>query len=257
MRNDYYYLEHSGIKGMKWGQRLYQNKDGSLTPLGRVRYAARKRAADKKRRASLEKARTEKQRKAEYEAKKQKVLKGGSAEEILKYRGDLTDQEMRDAISRLGLEKQLKQLQPPKHPKAKAVFDVVVDKVILPAGKEVLAKQLNKGIDAGVKAVAGKFTKDSNNTTEKNDNSTKQTKDSNKQSSSNETKGTGATGFKGMKWDTRSNQTANEKAASEKASKAKDWFDDVIDAEYTVRDVVDNPRLTNTGMLYIGTLLDK
>lgn len=28
---------HSGVKGMKWGVRRYQNKDGSLTPLGKKR----------------------------------------------------------------------------------------------------------------------------------------------------------------------------------------------------------------------------
>lgn len=32
-------LTHWGIKGMKWGQRRYQNKDGSLTPAGEKRYA--------------------------------------------------------------------------------------------------------------------------------------------------------------------------------------------------------------------------
>ena len=32
-------LVHWGIKGMKWGRRRYQNKDGSLTPAGRKRYA--------------------------------------------------------------------------------------------------------------------------------------------------------------------------------------------------------------------------
>lgn len=32
-------LRHSGIIGMKWGVRRYQNKDGSLTELGRYRYA--------------------------------------------------------------------------------------------------------------------------------------------------------------------------------------------------------------------------
>lgn len=32
-------LYHWGIKGMKWGVRRYQNKDGTLTPAGRIRYA--------------------------------------------------------------------------------------------------------------------------------------------------------------------------------------------------------------------------
>lgn len=32
------YIEHSGVKDMKWGVRRYQNYDGSLTPLGRIHY---------------------------------------------------------------------------------------------------------------------------------------------------------------------------------------------------------------------------
>lgn len=34
----YEYIAHHGIKGMRWGVRNYQNEDGSLTPLGRARY---------------------------------------------------------------------------------------------------------------------------------------------------------------------------------------------------------------------------
>ena len=45
-------LYHWGVKGMKWGVRRYQNKDGSLTPAGRKRYAEPhedyKKAHDKK-----------------------------------------------------------------------------------------------------------------------------------------------------------------------------------------------------------------
>lgn len=33
-------LYHYGIKGMRWGVRRYENKDGTLTPLGKRRYTA-------------------------------------------------------------------------------------------------------------------------------------------------------------------------------------------------------------------------
>ena len=36
------FLAHFGTRGMKWGQRRYQNEDGSLTSLGRERYGSGK-----------------------------------------------------------------------------------------------------------------------------------------------------------------------------------------------------------------------
>lgn len=38
--NNHLYLAHHGIKGMKWGVRRFQNRDGSLTTAGKTRYSS-------------------------------------------------------------------------------------------------------------------------------------------------------------------------------------------------------------------------
>ena len=56
------YLEHFGIKGMKWGIRRYQNKDGSLTPAGKRRYSKPvSEMSDQELRAAINRLQMEKQ----------------------------------------------------------------------------------------------------------------------------------------------------------------------------------------------------
>lgn len=49
-------LEHYGLKGMKWGERRFQNKDGSLTPAGRQRYLVGQKQFNKQLRQDKQKA---------------------------------------------------------------------------------------------------------------------------------------------------------------------------------------------------------
>ena len=82
MANDLY-LQHYGVKGMKWGIRRYQNKDGTITNAGKRR--ARK--------DSSPESKIRQQRKAD-----------------LKNRRSLSDADLDKRINRLKKEKQFKEL---------------------------------------------------------------------------------------------------------------------------------------------------
>lgn len=117
-------LYHHGILGMKWG-----HKNGPPYPLGAGDHSTSEKKAGwfkslkakrtakklkKKRAKSLEKARIVRQKKAaekkahdELMKNKDKVLAKGSAKELMKYRGEITNQELKTALDRLDLEKKL------------------------------------------------------------------------------------------------------------------------------------------------------
>ena len=113
-------LEHYGIKGMSWYKHIFgewqkqaQYANGMDDPD----------APEKKTRA---------ERRAEaYEEGKQRALQSGSATDILKYKGDLTNQEMQAAVNRLNLERQLSEVMAKENyvktgwDKADEIFDKV------------------------------------------------------------------------------------------------------------------------------------
>lgn len=82
-------LTHWGIKGMKWGRRRYQNKDGSLTPEGKKRYADDDNSEEA------------------IKAKREKLLRSSNAEELYKNRHLLTTQEINERLQRIDTEQRL------------------------------------------------------------------------------------------------------------------------------------------------------
>lgn len=109
-------LYHHGVKGMKWGVRRYQNKDGSLTTLGkRVRNSKWHQPTVKQGKGKdnatpaqviLKNANTMTNGGKQINSAAKRMKKT----EVRDY-SNLTDAEIRDRVNRLNLERQLAQLE--------------------------------------------------------------------------------------------------------------------------------------------------
>lgn len=158
-------LCHWGVRGMKWGVRRYQNKDGSLTPAGRKKYKAemekvKKAEADlKRRRATKTKLDNLAARKKAVkdgndeldaaEASKKKGLFGrkkdkASDKNVKKSLKDMTDEELNAAVNRSRLEQQYKQLNPDPVPKKSRLVNEVLAPAAINSGKKFLEGLFDK-----------------------------------------------------------------------------------------------------------------
>ena len=166
-------MYHWGIKGMKWGVRRFQNKDGSLTDAGGKRYngsdyqpkkslgqkisdykkaSAKKKQLKKARDARAAKKEAEEKEKAEAEQRR-KDLNAGKIKAK-----DMTNEELKERTERLKAEKTYKQLQQETDTTskvasigkefAKKMWEQAIVPAATEAGKQILKDKL---IDAAKK----------------------------------------------------------------------------------------------------------
>ena len=112
-------LAHYGIRGMKWGVRRYQNKDGSLTAAGKKRYSGDGGNAGTTKSAT-------------------------SSSSGRKKVSEMTDDELNRAVRRLQLEQQYRQLNPEKVSAGQKFVNKVAKDVIIPAATTVARNAVQK-----------------------------------------------------------------------------------------------------------------
>ena len=150
-------LMHWGIKGMKWGVRRYQNKDGSLTPAGRKRYDKEMAKLKEEEKVTKNKLKTQaKLNKLEEKRKEVEALKTGkpiakkTAESSKPSVKDMSDDELRRVVNRLLMEQQYAKLKPEQVSAGQKFVKKVMNDVVAPAatevGKNVLKDAMTKAV---------------------------------------------------------------------------------------------------------------
>lgn len=100
------YLAHYGIKGQQWGERRYRNYDGTLTAAGKARYGSAEKESEStaKSKQGAIKSKNGSNTMSDIQKKNQEIKERNKArDERMK---NMDDQELRDTVNRLNMERQ-------------------------------------------------------------------------------------------------------------------------------------------------------
>lgn len=168
-------LQHWGIKGMRWGLRRYQNADGSLTPAGKKRYNKEMEKLKSEAKVLRNKQRTQKKMDAlEEQRKKVQALRDKNTDDATKKEKPysekpkkehknykmMSEDELRDKIARLELEKKYRELSSQsieaakkKPSKFKEISKECVEKAAKNIGGQLITYMMGTATNAAFKSV--------------------------------------------------------------------------------------------------------
>ena len=165
------HLYHHGIKDQRWGVRRYQNKDGTLTPEGKKRYAKNRNQGTANTKAKT-KAK-EKPKELTPEEKKAKIVKDRSAKTFYENRKMFTYDETQAMRKLLQEDELIKKMIVEEPSKVKKFLDEVGDyaekvkKIVVPV-VDTLDKLSKLTGDSNTQESAGKSKNNSGNNTKNN-----------------------------------------------------------------------------------------
>ena len=155
---------------MRWGVRRYQNRDGTLTSAGKKQYSKQKKKLDAEEKIVKNRLRTkakfdkleerrktlkEQQDELDSKVKKTATNKTSSSSESTKKVSEMSDDELREIVNRLTLEKRYSELNPKQGSTGEKIMNTILKDVVIPSatqvGKQALTSLMNDAVQKAIK----------------------------------------------------------------------------------------------------------